>query len=85
MSIEEIKVVVTAQDKASGVLSKFGTNVKNLQSTFKGMAVAGTAAFVGITAFIGTSIKNAVEAEKSNRQLENSIIKISKGTQDQVK
>lgn len=83
-SNEEIKILITAEDKASGVLSKFSGKINDMQGAFKGMAFAGTAAFSAIAAVVGTGINNAIEAEKSNRQLEHSIIDISKGTKDQV-
>lgn len=71
---DEIKVVVTGEDKASGVLSKIGTATGKLGSAFSTLAKVGiagaTAAIGGLVAVGVTSIKAFDEQDKAIKQLE---------------
>lgn len=80
-SDEEIKIVITAEDKASGVLDKVGAGSGRLGAALKGLgAIAATAFVAAGTAIIGfgvSSIKAFIESEKqmtvANTALQNAI------------
>lgn len=78
----QIKAVITAEDRASATLSKFGNNVNGVSSKISkglklaaiGVAAAGTAA----VAFGVSSVKSFQESEKATAQL-NAVLKSTKG------
>jgi len=91
MAASNIDIIIQAQDKtaqafnsASGGLSSFQGKLESLKPTFEKMAVAGTAAFAGITAIAYKSIDAYAGVERANRQLESAVIGVSKGTAEQV-
>lgn len=81
MATEDIKIVINADDKASGVLANLGKNAGSLGSALKGLgAIAGTAVVAGfgaMAAFGISSVKAFIEAEKemavANTALQNTI------------
>ena len=68
MANEEIKIVINADDKASGVLSKLSGNVGNLGSALGSLAkIAGVGLVAGFGAMAAagvSSVKAFIEAEK---------------------
>lgn len=82
---EELSIVLKAKDEASSVVDSMS---KKTQSSFAdlqkkvsaGMAVAGGA----ITAFLGSTLEGASDAEKSDKMLEHAVVGVSKATQDQL-
>lgn len=82
MAEAQIKAVITAEDRASATLSKFGNNasgmsrkiVKGLKVAAVGAAVAGAAAI----AFGVSSVKSFQESENAVAQL-NAVLKSTKG------
>lgn len=85
-TIDEIKVVVTGEDKASGVLAKIGTASGKLGSALVSMgklaAIGIAAAGAAITAFAISSIREFIDSEQkaviANQALENSLRGLSK-------
>ncbi len=91
MAASNIDIIIQAQDKtaqafnsASGGLSSFQGKLESLKPTFEKMAAVGTVAFAGITAFVGKSVMAYAESERAQRQLETAIVRVSKGTMEQV-
>lgn len=68
MATDDIKISISADDKASGVLANIGKNVGGLGGALKGLAtIAGTAVVAGfgaMAAFGVASVKEFIEAEK---------------------
>lgn len=88
---QKLQFVIDAENNAGAVLKDVEKNLGGLQSNiesfqpaFKKMAVAGTAAFVGIAAIVKTSVDAYGEAERSQRQLYNAVVNVSKGTKAQA-
>lgn len=71
MADEELKIKITADDNASTILSKIGKTAKDALGT--AVKVAAGVALGGITAFgagLMTSVKAAMDSEKTAKQLE---------------
>jgi hypothetical protein len=79
-----LSIVVRLKDEASKELDKFRGKVEKMQPAFQKMAVAGVAAFAGITAVATKSVTAYAEVERAQRQLEHAIVGVSKGTSAQV-
>lgn len=93
-----VVVKISALDESKAAFTSLKNNVKGVQDStislkghletlapaFRTMAVAGTAAFVGIAALASKSINAYAEVERSQRQLTHAIVDVSKGTKDQV-
>jgi len=77
----ELSILVSAEDKASGKIASLGSKIG---SSFAAIGIAAAASAAAIGAFAVTSVKAAIDAERSTRQLEHAILDISKGTQQQV-
>lgn len=87
-----IDIIIQAQDKtnqafssAQGGLNSFKDRVESMKPTFSAMATAGTVAFGAISAIAYKAVGAYAEVERANRQLENAILNVSKGTKEQVK
>lgn len=86
MADANIRAVITADDKASSVLSKFGKGIESvggtaahvLGSVVKGAAIAATAGIAGLTAASIASVKAFEESENAAAQL-NAVLKSTKG------
>jgi len=83
--------VLEAEDRTKQALSSVESRLSSVQKriegmkpSFQAMAVGGTVAFAGISAAIGGAVKAYGEAESTQRQLEHTVIDISKGTREQV-
>jgi len=79
----EVRILVSADDKASGTFRKVGGEAGGLSQKLRGalvpaVALAG-AAFGGLGVVLGTSIKEAMESQKVIAQLE-AVLKSTKGT-----
>lgn len=88
---QAIQIVINARDatsnafnSAKGGLGAFKDKLESMQPAFQRMAVAGTVAFTAISAVVGKGVQDYAEAERAQRQLENAIINVSKGTREQV-
>lgn len=58
-----LNIILDLQDRASASLKGFQGRLQQLQPTFQKMALVGTAAFAGIAAGVGASVKEAAAAE----------------------
>lgn len=81
---QSLNIVVRLKDEASKQLDQFKGRVEKMQPAFQKMAAVGTVAFVGIAAAAYKSVAAYAEVERANRQLENAVIGVSKGTAEQV-
>lgn len=63
MADAKLTAVIEAEDHASAVIDGITGKVKSMQPAFKTMAIAGTAAFAGITAAVVLSVKAAADAQ----------------------
>ena len=70
-----VSIVITAQDKASGVLKGVGSALGGIAKVAGAVALAGGAALVG---FLSSSVKEASEAENAMAQL-NAVLKSTDG------
>ncbi len=91
MAEQKLQLIIDAVDKtkaafgsALGGLDSMQSKAKALEPAFKGMAAVGTASFIAIGAVVGKGVADFIEAERAERQLENAIIQVSKGTMEQV-
>lgn len=62
-SDETLQIVIKARDDASRVLKDFKGKVESMKPTFQKMAVAGTAAFVGLGAAMKSAIDDGVTSK----------------------
>lgn len=72
-------------EKVSDATKSMRSRLEDLQPTFEKMAAVGTAAFVGIAAASIKSVHAYAEVERAQRQLNNAVVNVSKGTKEQVK
>lgn len=91
MSSATIKLIMDMEDKVSPKMSGVKDTLDDMQSkvesmapTFRAMATAGTAAFAAIAGGSLAAVNSYGEAERSQRQLENAVIGVSKGTKEQA-
>lgn len=82
--IDAIDNTKKAFDSTQQGLEGVKKSVDSLQPAFEKMAKIGTAGLVAIGAVAYKSITAFAEVERSQRQLENAIIGVSKGTKEQV-
>lgn len=76
---EEIKIVINADDRASGVLSNVGKSASGLGGILKGMGVAaGAAAIGGIALLTKSALKAGIEYEQSQIAFETMLGSASK-------
>ncbi len=87
-----MQIVIKARDEASRVLKGveknvkgFNQKVKNLQPTFRKMALIGTAAFAGVAAAAGNAVKQAAAAEGSYNKFNTVFAEGAAGMLDFVK
>ncbi|WP_417598215.1 phage tail tape measure protein [Novosphingobium aquae] len=71
-------------EKVGEATSSMRSKMEDLQPTFQKMAAVGTAAFAGIAAASIKSIHAYAEVERAQRQLNNAVINVSKGTKEQI-
>jgi len=90
-SQEKLTFVLEAVDKTKGALTSVQGNldavqskVKSFEPAFKKMALVGTATFAAIAGVVAKSVQGYAEAERAQRQLENAVINVSRGTMAQV-
>src|SRR3972149_8313741 len=78
----EVRILVSADDKASGVFRKVGGEAGGLGGKIRGALVPAVkiagAAFGALGVVLGTSIKEAMESQKVIAQLE-AVLKSTKG------
>ncbi len=87
----ELSFIISAVNKAEKVFDEIGSQVeglqkkvKDMQPTFKQMALIGTAGFTAITGAIALSVRETMKNEAAQNRLTH-ILKTSRGaTQDQV-
>lgn len=91
MSTATIKLIMDMDDKVSPKMSGVNASLDSLKGriedmapTFKAMSAAGTAALVAIGAASFSAVQSYGEAERAQRQLENAVIGVSKGTKEQA-
>ena len=84
MANDEIKIQITAEDKASGVLQNVSKASSNMSSAFKSMSVVGVAGLGILGAAAVKAAGDYAQVEVANKKLENAVINVSKGTQQQV-
>lgn len=91
MSTATIKLIMDMDDKVSpkmsGVkdsLDSLKGNIESMAPTFRTMAAAGTAALAALGAAGFSAVQSYGEAERAQRQLENAVIGVSKGTKEQA-
>lgn len=82
MANPQIKAVITAEDRASATLNKFGNNVNNVGGKIsKGLKLAAIGIAAGAAAAVAfgvSSVKSFQESEKATAQL-NAVLKSTKG------
>lgn len=74
------KAIKEAQDQVSGLQGK----LKGMEPVFKGMAVAGTAAFGAIAGAVALSVKQAIEVETIQNRLYQLLKTTNNATKEQV-
>ena len=84
MATDEIKIVINADDKASGVLNNISKSSDKLGTAFKAMAGIGVAGLGAIGAIAVKTVSDYAAVEVANKKLENAVINVSKGTKQQV-
>lgn len=84
---KDLKVVISAEDNTKKGIKSAEGNLGSLGSTAMklGGVLAGVFAVGKIIDFGKASVEAALDAERSQRQLEHAIIAVSKGTMEQVK
>ena len=82
----QVKVVISAEDTTKKGIKSAEKNMSSLGSTAMklGSILAGAFAVGAIVNFGKKAVAAAVDAERSQRQLEHAIIAVSKGTMEQV-
>lgn len=80
MATAEIKAVITAEDRASATVSKFGSS---MTKTSAAIGIASAAAGAAVVAFGVQSFQAYAEAEKQSRMLEHAVIDVSHATKEQ--
>lgn len=87
MATQKLTVEIGAEDNTKGTFSSVGNQMEGLGSVAKKVGGILAAAFAvnKIIDFGKASVEAALDAERSQRQLEHAIIDVSKGTRDQVK
>lgn len=81
MAQANIKAVITAEDRASGTVAKFGNNI---EKSSMGMNLAFAAAGTAVVAFGVSSFKAYSEAEKQSRMLEHAVVNVTHATRQQL-
>ncbi|MDD4609455.1 MAG: phage tail tape measure protein [Bacteroidaceae bacterium] len=79
-----LQILIEAKDNATAELNGLDKQLKSLNSTFKTMAVAGTAVFAGITTVMGISIKSAMEVQSVQNRLYEILKVTNSASQEQV-
>lgn len=79
-SSQELDIVIKAKDEASAVIKDLQGNLEKMKPTFQKMAVIGTAAFAGIAAAVGTSVKAFAESQKQLAVVDGLVDNFSKKT-----
>lgn len=69
MAQANIKAVITAEDRASGTLDKFGSSVDGVASNMKKVAVGMAAVGAGVTLFAKNALDDTVEFTKESKIL----------------
>ena len=89
---QKLSIIIEAENRTQAALSSvnksldsFKSKVDAMQPAFQKMAVAGGIAFTGIVIASTKAVQAYAEVERANRQLEHTIIDVSKGTMEQVK
>lgn len=92
MADAQLRAVITAEDKASKVISDVGgsldkvkSRLEAMQPTFKTMASVGAVAFGAIAAIGVKAIKDYGDAEASSKMLEHAVIDVTHATKEQLK
>jgi hypothetical protein len=81
MAQANIKAVITAEDRASGTVAKFGNNIeKSSMAMNLAFAAAGTA----VVAFGVQSFRAYSEAEKQSKMLEHAVVDVTHATRQQL-
>lgn len=81
----ELQLIITARDLATQELEKISGRVKDLQPTFRKMAIAGTAAFGALAIGIRSSINEALKAEEQQIKLTQVLRTSTRATDDQIR
>jgi hypothetical protein len=88
---EKLQFIIEAEDNTKKALNSVQSGiesvqkkVEDLQPAFQKMAAIGTAGLVAVGAVAYKAVTAFAEVERSQRQLENAIIGVSKGTKEQV-
>lgn len=88
MADKQVNIIISAMDKATSTIQSVGWSLsdfaKRNQQTFQGMAVAWWVAFWAIAAYAYKSLDAYKEVERANRQLEHTILWVSKWTKEQL-
>lgn len=79
-----LEILIRAKDEASATLKNIEGFAKRNESTFKGMAAVGGAAFAGLTGFIALSAKAASDAEVAQTRLDQILRTATGATDDQI-
>lgn len=84
----QIKAVITAEDRASATLNKFGNNVNGVSSKIsKGLKVAAVGIAAGAAAAVAFGYKSVnaySEAQKASKQLEHAVLQVTKASRKQL-
>lgn len=88
MADKQISIIIKAVDDATKTIKTVGWDLsalaKNNQDNFAKMAWIWTASFWAIAFSAKKAVDAYAEVERANRQLENAVIGVSKGTKEQV-
>lgn len=88
---EKLQFIIEAEDNTKKALNSVQSGiesvqkkVEDLQPAFEKMSAIGTAGLIAVGAVAYKAVTAFAEVERSQRQLENAIIGVSKGTKEQV-
>lgn len=88
---EKLQFIIEAEDNTKKALNSVQSGiesvqkkVEDLQPAFQKMTAIGTAGLIAVGAVAYKAVTAFAEVERSQRQLENAIIGVSKGTKEQV-
>lgn len=84
MESRELQLLLTMKDQASKELAGFNGRLESLEPTFRKIRNVGAVAFTALSAAIGLSVKEAMEAETVQSRLATLLRTTNKGTDEQI-
>lgn len=84
MANTEVNIWLKLKDDATKGLDSFKGKVEGMSPAFGKMAAAGTAGLAAIGGMAYKAVGDYMEVEQANTKLYNAVVKVSKGTEDQL-